>query len=147
MIPELDEIGNLPPGLHKASWREIVQQYGYTKHRKNILGGLKRVLDNLKQAGCKRAYLDGSFITSKQKPGDFDLCYEIDGVKGELLDPILRDRKYLLPPREAQKKHYFGDILPTRKHPKEWDLLAFFQVDKHTGKQKGIIVITLELLP
>ena len=147
MIPEFDETGNLPPGLHKATWQEIAQKYGYTGHRKKMLQGLKRALDNLKQAGCKRAYLDGSFITRKRKPGDFDLCWQIDGVNGELLDPILRDRKYLLPPREKQKKRYLGDILPTRKHPPEWDLLTFFQLDKHTNKQKGIIVITMELLP
>ncbi len=88
-----------------------------------------------------------ALLRIKPKPGDFDLCWVIDGVKGELLDPILPERKYLLPPRVAQKEQYFGDILPTRKHPKEWDLLAFFQVDKYTGKQKGIIVIALELLP
>jgi hypothetical protein len=147
VIPDFDETGNLPPGFHQATWQEIVEKYGHTANRKKMLEGLKRALGNLKQAGCECAYLDGSFITSKRKPGDFDLCWEVDGVDGELLDPILRDREYLLTPRAEQRSRYFGDILPTRKHPKEWDLLSFFQFDKHTNQQKGIIVITMGLLP
>ena len=35
-------------------------------------------LQNLQQSGCQRIYLDGSFATSKELPGDFDVAWETD---------------------------------------------------------------------
>ena len=29
---------------------------------------------NLRDAGCKTVYVDGSFVTDKERPGDFDAC-------------------------------------------------------------------------
>lgn len=42
---------------------EIVARYGYTAHRLRLLTGLKSALDSLRDAGYRRAYLDGSFVT------------------------------------------------------------------------------------
>lgn len=95
VIPLVDPAtGNLPPGLHEATWEEIVERYGYTPHRLALLAGLRAALDTLRQAGCGRVYLDGSFVTGKEVPNDFDACWEIDGVNVdllEMLDPVLLD--------------------------------------------------------
>ena len=34
-------------------------------------------------------YLDGSFVTAKEFPSDFDGCWDPDGVDGAKLDPVL----------------------------------------------------------
>ena len=104
MIPKYDSRGNLPPGVHQASWDEILERYGYNKERQRLLTGLKAALDNLKLAGCKKAYLNGSFITNKEVPGDYDLCWEPKGVDDSLIDPLFILTRYVLPPRKAQKK-------------------------------------------
>src|SRR5919206_1257162 len=90
MIPPIDpRIGNLPPGIHDASWDEVVARYATTHHRRTLLAGLRLALENLRTAGCRRAYLDGSFISNKRVPGDFDGCWETAGVDFSLVDPVL----------------------------------------------------------
>ena len=89
MIPFFDAVGNLPPGIHWATWQELVDRYGKTPHRRTLLAGLKSALDALRVAGCQIVYIDGSFVTAKHVPNDFDACWDIDGVDPTLLDPIL----------------------------------------------------------
>jgi len=44
-------------------------------------------------AGCRTAYVDGSFVTAKEDPEDFDGCWESEGVSLKALDPVLCDFK------------------------------------------------------
>lgn len=56
MLPSFDPAtGLLPPGMHAATWEEIVARYGYSPHRLALLAGLKAALDALRTAGCRRA--------------------------------------------------------------------------------------------
>ena len=90
MIPVLAAgSGNLPPGIHEASWAELTARYGFTLRRLGLLAGLKAALDALQAAGCKRVYVDGSFVSRKAEPGDFDACWETDGVELDARDPVL----------------------------------------------------------
>ena len=145
VIPPFDSRGNLPPGIHSASWAEVVGRYGETPWRLELLAGLKTALDNLKAAGSRRAYLNGSFVTSKTNPGDFDGCWEVAGVDPALLAPVLRD---WYPPRAAQKARFRGELLPVNTLlPPTWaSMLDFFQTDRD-GNPKGIISLDLGVLP
>src|SRR5579864_7933526 len=42
-------------------------------------------------AGCSRVYIDGSFVTVKREPGDYDACWDIDGVNVEALGSVFLD--------------------------------------------------------
>ena len=56
MIPPFDPAtGALPPGIHEASWAEIVSRFGYNPDRQRLLVGLRFALAGLGFAGCKRA--------------------------------------------------------------------------------------------
>ncbi len=102
--------GNLAPGVHEATWDEILARFGYTPHRLALLAGLKAALDTLRQAGCGRAYIDGSFVTAKEAPHDFDVCWEMAGVDFNLLDqldPVLLDWRNR---RAAQKAKFGGEL-------------------------------------
>jgi len=147
MIPSFDPAtGNLPPGEYEATWEDLVARYGYTPHRLALLAGLKAALDALRAAGCRRAYIDGSFVSAKEAPGDFDVCWEVDGVDLARLDPVL---KTFARRREAQKRKYGGELFPA-----DWEadaagtnFLRFFQRDRDTGEAKGIIAIDVGGLP
>lgn len=89
MIPAFNEIGLLPPGIHQASRSEFAERYGGTTWRDRLLIGLKAAVDNLKRAGCHTVYVDGSFVTAKEFPNDFDACWEEAGVDPWVLDPAL----------------------------------------------------------
>lgn len=53
---------------------------GYTPYRRTLLSGLRRAIDLLRLFGCRRVYLNGSFVTNKEQPGDYDACWEADDV-------------------------------------------------------------------
>ena len=89
MIPALDSRGLLPPGIHECSWTELDTQFSTNRHRRELLGGLRDALIELKHAGCGRAYIDGSFVTDKRVPGDYDGCWDPVGVDPGKLDPVL----------------------------------------------------------
>ncbi len=88
MIPPFDERGNLPPGIHKADWTELEAAFGGSPRRVALLAGLREALASLRRAGCRTAYIDGSFVTAKEEPGDFDACW--DAVGKALGQPLWR---------------------------------------------------------
>src|SRR6266536_2165079 len=147
MIPPFEpSTGLLPTGVHEATWEEIVARFGQTPRRLELLAGLKAALDALRAASCRRAYVNGSFVTAKQTPGDFDGCWEVDGVDLARLDPVLMTFANL---RAAQKRKYGGELFPA-----DWpadahgtSFLLFFQRDRASGRPKGIIAIDLGELP
>ncbi|MGH7192567.1 MAG: DUF6932 family protein [Candidatus Saccharimonadales bacterium] len=121
MIPMYNSDGNLPPGQHSATWREIVRRYGVNPHRRQLLQGLRAALDNLRAAGCRRAYLNGSFITNKTQPEDYELCWEPEGVDRSKLDPLFNLTVYVMPPRSEQKRKYRGEVVLTVANPAVFD--------------------------
>jgi hypothetical protein len=146
MIPIYNKNGNLPPGIHLAQWGEIEQRYGYNQHRQKLLGGLRAAIENLRAAGCLRVYIDGSFVSSKPVPADFELCWEPKGVDRDVLDPLFNLAIHALPPRLKQKEKYFGEVILTVPNPAIFDHLSYFQFDDRTGDQKGIIALDLDTL-
>lgn len=145
VIPDLVG-GVLPPGIHVAEWADVVARFGTTAHRTRLLVGLRMVLLELAAAGCTAVYLDGSFVTEKEVPSDFDLCWDIGGVDIASLDTILvRD---LAPPRAAQKAKYLGDVMPNVIEAGSGQpFVDFFQIDKNTGKPKGIVALDPRRIP
>lgn len=143
VIPGLQSDGLLSAGIHPATWDEFCQRYGWTEHRQRLLAGLKRALAILKAAGCKRVYIDGSFVTAKEVPKDFDGLWEVAGVNPGLLDPVLMN---FSGKREAQKAKYLGELFPLIVNPvaASQALLEFFQTDKASGNPKGIIALDIE---
>ncbi|HEX5924062.1 MAG TPA: hypothetical protein VFY45_09535 [Baekduia sp.] len=145
MLPAFDSNGNLPPGIHEAEWTEIVDRFGITPHRRELLRGFLDALQSLRDAGCLRAYLDGSFVTNKKVPVDFDGCWEIAGVDARRLDPVLLDFEN---GRAAQKARFGGELFLAEAGADELGtaFVRFFQQDR-SGELKGIVSIDLKELP
>jgi hypothetical protein len=138
VVPAFQYDGNLPPGIHWADWTEIALRFGGTPHRRILLRGLQEAAGQLSQAGCKAIFLDGSFVTAKEQPGDFDACWDIADVDPDRLDPIFFDFEN---GRAAQKARFYGEFFPAQL-PEGWSgkaFLEFFQTDKETGNPKGIV--------
>lgn len=141
MIPDLVDIGGpwkvLPPGIHSAPLEEVRIRYATNEHRKNLFEGFKRGFLVLTSAGCKGIFLDGSFVGEKEMPGDFDVCWLPAGVNSAKLDQVLLDFSNR---REAQKRKYGGEFFPLNAQAAPGAFfLDYFQIDKHTGKPKGIL--------
>ena len=97
-------------------------------------------------SGSRILYLDGSYVTDKDRPLDFDGCWDATGVSGQSLDPVLLSFGNR---RAAQRAKYYGELFPSSAVADRQGAtcLDFFQQDKQTGQPKGIVAIGLEAFP
>jgi hypothetical protein len=148
VIPDFLPSGLLPKGIFWSSRDEVVFRFGTNAHRRRLLQGLERAVDALASAGCRALYLDGSFVTEKTLPKDYDACWEMAGVRAAALDPTFLDFRN---ERAAQKAKYFGEFFPAHAPAKLSAPLAtylnFFQIDKDTGDPKGLVGLQLQAQP
>lgn len=145
MIPQFVEIGGLwsvlPPGVHEATLEEIEARFTSTSRRDSLLAGFKKAVELLRNAGCRTVYLDGSFVTDKPIPGDFDACWDPTGVDYRKLDPVFLDFSEA---RRRQKERFGGEFFPASVMADNTHIfLSFFQIDKYSGREKGIIRVCL----
>lgn len=146
MIPEFNDNGNLPPGVHWAEWEEFQEIFGTNLTRQRMVDGLELAMTQLKAAGCRTIYIDGSFVTTKQKPGDFDACWEDNGVDINYLQSIAPALFNFALLRAEQKIKYKGEIFPSNYPANDSGTayIDFFQFDTRTNTRKGIIAIDLQ---
>ncbi len=146
MIPPLIRLKGapyavLPVGIHWADLAEIKSRFATNAHRKWLFEGLELVVAALQAADCQTVYFDGSFVTAKPNPGDFDGCWDPVGVVRSKLDPVLLDFKNK---RAAQKAKFRGEMfISTSNSGPGGTFLDFFQVEKSTRKAKGIVGVRL----
>lgn len=140
MIPPFGPDGSLPAGIHSAAWSEVVIRFGTTPVRRRLLAGLRAAMDALWITGCRILYLNGSFVTAKPNPLDYDACWEVGDVDPALLDPVLLPNRRL----EAKAK-YLGDLFPNLPMGSLGPtFLEFFMAGREDEGPKGIIRIDLE---
>ena len=75
MLPEFNEHGNLPAGLHMATEEEVWARFVTSSARRKWLGErLRDVIGTAKAIGkLQRLILWGSFVTAKEAPNDLDV--------------------------------------------------------------------------
>ncbi len=141
-IPPLDpETGLLPPGEHGAAWDEIESRFGWSLRRRQLLDGLAEGLALVAGAGCTRVWLNGSFVTAKDEPGDFDCVWSTAGVDRDRLANSAPELLDLSDHQAAQKARFGGEFLPNVIEAASGRAFAdFFQSDRD-GTDKGIVVI------
>src|SRR3546814_20699285 len=76
---------------HFASLEEIEKRFATNERRRSLFKGITEVAETLRRAGCRVMFLDGSFVTDKELPEDFDGCWDANGVNATALDPVLLD--------------------------------------------------------
>jgi hypothetical protein len=142
MIPAFDSSGNLPAGIHEATLDEFEARFATTILRRQLFEKLLKLITDLKAIGCAVVYVDGSYVTNKRLPGDYDACWDhrsVDPIKFALypgLDPINR---------AIQKHTYGGDVFPAFivEGGSGKLFIDFFQTDKNTGLRKGIVELKI----
>src|SRR5271163_2667120 len=111
MIPEWSANGDLPPGVHFATWQQLEDRLTFNPRRKRMLAGFRQACEELRKAGCRLVYLDGSFVTRKERPGDFDACWDVQNRRRRQARSSLWD---LSRGRAAQKQRFLGEIFPAQ---------------------------------
>jgi hypothetical protein len=74
-----------------------------------MLAGFRLACEELRKTGCRLVYLDGSFVTRKERPGDFDADWDVQNVDDVRLDPVFWDFSR---GHAAQKQRFLGEFFP-----------------------------------
>jgi hypothetical protein len=73
VIPEFNDVGYLPPGVHLASLDEIAARFGHESEiRQAQMDSVRWLVHMAKKAGIKRLIINGSFVTDAFEPNDVD---------------------------------------------------------------------------
>lgn len=132
MIPEFNESGFLPPGIHHATLDEIEERFGRGSEIRRVqMESVRWMVDLAIRAGVKRIVLNGSFVTDIMEPNDVD-CVLLAG-KGRPKDQTAD--------RELRKGGLpFLEVLLAR--PREFDRFVdfYFATDRY-GASKGMVEV------
>lgn len=142
MLPEFDENGNLPPGNHNATFREVIERFSTPRSLKRQLlsASLEGFFDFIKDHAV-RVYIDGSYATAKLAPNDVDLIVVLP--KDFPRDPQIGQRLVgMVNNKQANYLHIFAFYLGRQDERLE-EMLAWFTRDRH-GNQKGIVCVEVE---
>lgn len=141
-----DSNGNLPPGVVAMTLDQVRETFTWTPRRQALFRGLAAAARNLACAGVPAIWIDRSFTTAKDEPGDIDGCWEyVPSVNVDLIDPVFLE---LRPPREAMKAKYGIDFLIADSRLSDArgaTVQEFFQTDRE-GHRKGIVRVDLTLV-
>lgn len=133
MIPDFNEDGYLPPGLHRASLGEIDERFGRgTEIRRAQMQSLYWLVDLAKRAGIERLILNGSFVTDVYEPNDVDCVLLVETGP-------LRDRQAF---RELRKGLPFIHMQLVRQRRFRRLVNETFATDRR-GNSKGMVEVAL----
>jgi hypothetical protein len=79
-LPEFNNNGDLPPGVHRASWSEVLQRFGGAVGQRDVCARrLTHVYELAKRTEfLKRFVIFGSYVTAKMEPNDVDVILIMD---------------------------------------------------------------------
>lgn len=140
MIPPFTKSGELPPGVFVTDIDEIEAVLGFNSIRRELIEGLRKALENLREAGVQRVWINGSFVTTKEEPNDVDGCWDPRQVDEKELDPVLLD---FSKGRAAMKEKYGVDFFPNVIEGISGKVFYRFLQQNRDLEPKGILLVEI----
>lgn len=125
MIPQFDQHGLLPPGVHDCTLADIENHLCFTDRRAFLFQNLTRFVDvelmplNL---GCP-LLIDGSFTRNKPNPDDIDVVLDLEALVGAHAVAIALNVRM----RHGEIKAAYNLDVWTRHPSLPLDISLFFQ--------------------
>ncbi|KAA6345245.1 hypothetical protein EZS27_007175 [termite gut metagenome] len=142
VIPDFLDNGFLPEGIYETTFEEIKERLGFSNRRNRLLIGMKELMDVCKQLRCNVFYLDGSFVSEKLRPSDYDACWDTTSIHRELV--LKAASESIL---AALEEEYGGEIYYARdksfRNPSITILEDFQLCKENPAIKKGILKINL----
>ncbi len=145
-IPDLNENGFLPPGVHLCTLEEMSRRFGSFRRSDRRPRLLARLLELIREVQRSRFFIaviiDGSFVTDEPTPNDIDLILIVHENQDHTADVSVAD--YALMDRSAGRRLGF-DLLVAREGSLEYrEYVGFFaQVRNDRRQTKGMLRINL----
>lgn len=110
-IPEWNDYGILPAGVHSCEIEEIEQRLAFNDRRATLVRGLEQVLGWLcDMPRIESLIVDGSFVTDKEHPSDIDAVAMIGNLSDQHQQEWVRAWQ---PMHSELKAHFHVDLYPT----------------------------------
>lgn len=142
-IPELNEHGLLPEGLHECTLDEVVARFGQFTVSDRRVHLVSRLRDYFGELGSTNlaafVVVDGSFVTGKEEPGDVDLLVALRSDVD--LGADFRPFEYNVISKRRVRTSYPFDLLvaPEQSEAYERYLDLFSQVKGSPDLRKGLL--------
>lgn len=145
-LPPFTGVGDLPPGVHRASLHEVLDCFGAgSRQRMAVAERLERVYRLARATGqLARFVVFGSFVTDKVEPHDVDVFLVMD----DMFDAgTLSNETALVFDHAAADAHFGASVFWVRRLAAfggEQAAVEYWQV-KREGGHRGIVEITEEI--
>ena len=116
--------------------------FAFNPRRHRMLAGFRQACEELRKAGCRLVYLDGSFVTRKDRPGDFDACWDVQNVDDAKLG-IQSFWGFLSRPRGARSSGFWSELsfrhncLKVRLEGRLWISFQVNRDERRTERDSG----------
>jgi hypothetical protein len=79
-LPDFNTNGDLPPGVHRASWPEVMERFGEKAGQREVCTRrLAHIYELARRTDClQRLVIFGSYVTAKGNPNDVDVILIMD---------------------------------------------------------------------
>lgn len=74
---------NSQGNLHQTiclTYEEIVRHFANSEHRMQLLHNALPFIQRFHTCGCTTAYIGGSYVSTKKRPEDIDICFDLTGI-------------------------------------------------------------------
>ena len=142
-LPPFREDGWLPTGHHPTEWEEASARFGGApgSRRRLLTARLLHLRDALRMAGVwGTILLDGSYISARQEPGDFDVLL-IGPADIQIRKDAEPDIAGLLDARAAEERGYSLFFIPSDSPARE--ILSTLWDFSKEGIAKGVVEVKL----
>ena len=149
-IPELNDEGLLPCGIHDCTMDEIREIFGRfmsCDKRPKLVAKLFQYVEHVKESAvAKYLIIDGSFVTSKEEPGDIDILMVLDEstdfANGIVVPPFV----YNAQAKKYVKKEYGFDFFVGFENDDSSIRMIdhFKRVKEKPGAEKGILRLVIK---
>lgn len=141
-IPKFRDDGYLPDGLYIASLADVCSRFGVgNRQRRRLTFRLIRWVELALAVNAKRLFVDGSFVTAKEHPGDVDAVVQLPNDFRDQLNngsDVAIELEEMLLTRQPQEIFAAED-------DRDWDdWLEFFSRTREADhRRKGLIEVQL----
>jgi hypothetical protein len=141
-LPPLNEDGNLPIGVHRATLSEVLSRFGEGSEQRRAVGGRLRRLYELAVSTRQlaRFVVFGSFVTAKPAPNDVDIVLLMEDAFD--LASLTGETALVFRHMEADA-HFGASIFWTRRSGAlggEQAMIEHWQI-RREGDRRGIVEI------
>ena len=133
----------LPTGIHSCTIEEIKQSFGTNDRRNSLIDNLCEYIQNVKDFGLDgHIVIDGSFVTTKEHPGDIDIVLEV-GDSYDLEAPLTISETKILS-RTYVKDNFELHLFVAPDENTAQDLRSFFsRIKGNKRTKKGLLRIAI----